>query len=199
MEKYCLSAIIIYRIIVFLWIFYLIYYNIDPIKPSLYEIKSKANKLYNDKRLKENISFIFKNYNISIYNKDEIEKDLMNISDNLIDLILNKIYNLRKGNKRNIEEIESDEEFAKNYLLLEKKLFLVLILNKQFEGNATHIDSLDNIEIFISFQDLISYTHDIKNMNKTYFSFYKGLNKSSEKDIIIIEEKIFSNKRKYFI
>ena len=164
MEKYCLSAIIIYRIIVFLWIFYLIYYNIYPIKPSLYEIKSKANKLYNDKRLKENISFIFKNYNISIYNKDEIEKDLMNISDNLINLTSNKIYNFRKGNKRNIEEIESDEVFNENYLLLEKELYLLFILNKQFEGNATHIVSLK--EIFNSFQDLISYTHDIKNMNK---------------------------------
>ena len=177
MEKYCISAIIIYGIIFFLCIIYLIYDNIEPIKTFLYEIKSKTNKLNNDIRLKENISFIFKNYNISIYNKDEIEKDLMNISNNLFSNITTE----------------------KNYLLLQKDYFLLKILNIQFEGNATHIDSLDNKEIFNSFQDLISYTQDINSMNRINFSFYKGLNKSSEKDIIILEEKTFSNKRKYFI
>ena len=74
----------------------------------------------------------------------------------------------------------------KYYFLLQKEYFLLKILNFQFKGNVTYIDSLDKSQLY---SNLISYSHDTNYLNKAHFSFFKGRNKSSDEDILFFEEK----------
>jgi len=114
----------------------------------------------------------FKSFNIKIYNDNEIEKYFINISKTLIENIT----------------------IEKNYKLLEKEFFLLKILKKQFQGNSTFFDAIYINKIY-NYEE-----QNFNNSNNVIFYFYKGLNESSKKDILILEKRdIFSNNIEYFI
>jgi len=113
-----------------------------------------------------------KSFNIKIYNDNEIEKYFINISKTLIENIT----------------------IEKNYKLLQKEFFLLKILKKQFQGNSTFFDAIYINKIY-NYEE-----QNFNNSNNVIFYFYKGLNESSKKDILILEKRdIFSNNIEYFI
>jgi len=163
-----LFAFILYALIVIPCIIFLISPYIEPLNTLLFDFRARIYNFNDYEIIKEK----FKNFNIKIYNNNEIEENFINISKTLIENIT----------------------IEKYYKLLQKEFLLLKILNKEFEGNSTLINDMEIKKIY-------NYdTQSFNNSNKIIFSFYKGLNESSKKDILILQKKdIFSKNIEYFI
>lgn len=168
MLKFLLYAFILYGLIVVTCFIILISPYIKPLNSLLFDIRARIYKFNDYQIIKEK----FKSFDIKIYTNNEIEENFTNISKTLIENIT----------------------IEKYYKLLQKECFLLKILNKEFEGNATFLDNIDIYKIY-------NYdTQSFNDSNKIIFSFYKGLNESSKKDILILQKKdIFSKNIEYFI
>jgi len=163
-----LFAFILYALIVIPCIIFLISPYIEPLNTLLFDFRARIYNFNDYEIIKEKL----KNFNIKIYNNNEIEENFINISKTLIENIT----------------------IEKYYKLLQKEFLLLKILNKEFEGNSTLINDMEIKKIY-------NYdTQSFNNSNKIIFSFYKGLNESSKKDILILQKKdIFSKNIEYFI
>ena len=159
MLKFWLYAFILYGLIVVTCFIILISPYIKPLNSLLFDIRARIYKFNDYQIIKEK----FKSFDIKIYTHNEIEENFTNISKTLIENIT----------------------IEKYYKLLQKECFLLKILNKEFEGNATFLDNIDISKIY-------NYdTQSFNDSNKIIFSFYKGLNESSKKDILILQKKIY--------
>ena len=182
----------IFSIIFLLSVFFvlLVYINIkEKFKFKSFKKTNRINKnlLYN-RILNSNNSeeidkreFLKKKYNISIYTIDEVQKCLNSTLDNY---------------KSNIAN-ENNKNHLKNYsLLIRKNYFLLDLIENTFFGNLYSNNSLDEIELYDSFEEFVKQNlsnFNYSNSTDLNINFYKGKNLTTNIDLLIFKIKNLKN------